>query len=1437
MRKLALCTLAVMLALGSLFSCKGLMGGNVSVVSDSLNALSYTYHYKNLDSCRDLALRALRLAGNDPVAVAQAYNNLAFYAFMQMDFEQSRKYEDLVYASCNNELELLVADVGMMKICQRTSANKRFYDYRNSALSRLKRMDESQTASFSREERRRLAFARSEFHIVSSIYFYYLQQLPQSLTEIEEVNPNIIARDTAQGLYYYYMRGSGGLCPGTSAEDITLHEFDYLSKCIAEAGDYIYFEANCLQAFAEALNDPHKMEIVKAGHPHILKMINTASLPDSLLPLHLARSALSLFKLYGDVYQIAGAYRTIGSCLIQQKHYAEAVDTLQRALDYVSSHHSRYYACADTVHRLQAYPTPDTLQLELGWMRNNHIQTVPEWIARIREQLSIAYAGLGKKRESDYNRNVYLDILDVTRQDKELESRYDRLEQESAQLSYWLTLSLVVLLLALLLFMVLNSRWRKNNERQIFKLKQTLDFCRELLSAIPLEVEEEGDVCQAVTQCITPHFEELFGCKVTVEEKDNDIELKTDRHLSKDERALVEVIHPYVGWAVRCTCYFSALGGERKQLEAEKYSYEQHIIENKKLNEAKKACVSIATGITPYLDRILNEVHKLLGKGYKDDEALKTEKLQYIHELVTRINEYNDILALWIKMRQGTLSLHIQTFSLNDLFSIISKSRKAFENKHQTLEVKPTTCMVKADKALTLFMINTLADNARKYTPEGGRIEVSAKETDQYVEVSVSDTGRGLSPEDVNRILHEKVYDSGRIGMKDGEMDENLRRSKGSGFGLMNCRGIIEKYRKASPQFQVCLFSVESQPGKGSRFFFRLPKGVGRALVALLLCMAGSVGLSSCKQASAQILSAGIGEDSSYYDRYLDRASRFADSTYYANVYRCHEQALAYADSAIYYLNRHFMASSHCFQPLMTLTGEGEAVEVEWHNSGFETDYHVILDIRNEAAVAFLALKDWKGYYYNNAAYTYLYKMLSRDTRLEEYCREMEHSADNKTVSIILCISVLFLFLLGYYLLYFRHKMLYRYNLEQLLNVNKLLLDSSETFMQGEQDWKGLWNDSLAKAFDGLNDLVEIHAWGIAVYQQDLHKLETVCYPHTSHIQRADWWVERCYHTQSRQVSDDGTVCCFPLTGEWEAEERCLGVFVVCPLRKLNAAELLLMDMLSRYIGILVMNNIVRTGNTYRDLELLRDDMLRARHEENILHVQNMVLDNCLSTIKHETLYYPNRIQQIVERMLAGLPREEEEAQMKAMEELTTYYKEVFTLLCSCAARQMEEVTFRRQSIAVSMLMDSAVKYAKRLARKNSFELDLQVKHQGGEVIGDAVLLSFLLENLLQEAYTFAAGGQLKLEACTDGDFMRFTFTDYRRSYTQAELNDLFYPNLQRMGGGEDGKLKGTEYLICKQIIRDHDEYAGHRGCRINAEALAEGGFSVWFTVPVKKNK
>ena len=162
------------------------------------------------------------------------------------------------------------------------------------------------------------------------------------MEEINRIDPTAeIKKETAQLLYYYYMKGSGGLCEGRNAEEIAIREFDYLGNCIVLSDEkgYLYFEANCLQAFAELLLNKQAREALRERRSGALKLINPEGLPDSVFILSMAQEALNKFKQYGDVYQIAGAYRTIASCLIQRQDYQAAVDTLQRALDYVNAHH------------------------------------------------------------------------------------------------------------------------------------------------------------------------------------------------------------------------------------------------------------------------------------------------------------------------------------------------------------------------------------------------------------------------------------------------------------------------------------------------------------------------------------------------------------------------------------------------------------------------------------------------------------------------------------------------------------------------------------------------------------------------------------------------------------------------------------------------------------------------------------------------------------------------------------------------------------------------------------------------------------------------------------------------------------------------------------------------------------------------------------------
>lgn len=1421
----------------SFFSCTDMVPTKEVRLIDSLNGKAYAYRYRSLDSSYKYANEAYRQVNFYKSGKAEASNNLGFCAFMAMDFDRAEALHKEVYKLTKNELELLIADIGLMKICQRTAMNKEFYDYRNSALKRMKRIREESDLFADRHEALRLDYAFTEFFIVSSIYYYYLQQRQEAITSLNRIPEDEALTDTNQLLYYHYIKGSASLVEATKPEDRKMREFDqlYITWRTAVQTNHPYFEGNGLQGLANLMVSPNNFELFRTRRGYALDQFGFPV--DSLLPLRMAQRALEKFREYNDLYQIAGAYVSIGKYMNEHGRYTEALDTLAKALDCVNQHHMLYYHhAADTLDKLHVFVEGDTTYTGVPWIMQEDVRTVPEWISRIREQLSVSYAGLGMKYASDYNRNIYLDILNYTRQDKELESRYLSLEADSRQMTLVLSLVIVGLVLVVILWWFFNKRSKIRNQVDVERLQRILTLCRDITSSIPMNVP-----------LIQQGIDQLFGkgrLQLEIPEEGKAALVPLHR-LNRDEKALVHVLEPYIVWAADNEQMVEALSDERMQLEKQRYVYEQHIAGNKRQNLIKKACLAIVNGINPYIDRILNEVHKLTERGYIDNAKIKKEKYQYIDELVTTINEYNDILALWIKMKQGTLSLNIETFSLNELFELLGKGRRAFEMKNQKLEIEPTTVMVKADRALTLFMINTLAENARKYTPEGGTIKVYARTTeDAYVEISVEDNGRGISEEDVAHIIGEKVYDSRVIGMKNAADPEVLKENKGSGFGLMNCKGIIEKYKKTNDLFRGCVFDVESELGKGSRFYFRLPSGVRKAMGVLLLCLLLPLGMVSClHDPIPPMLQDGdsivVVTDSAYEDL-LDVASDYANAAYFANVDENYELALQYIDSAMLFLNEHYEKYARPDRPhrYMKLVGEGTPAEISWWNELFDSDYHVILDIRNEAAVAFLALKQLDAYSYNNSAFTDLYKLQGEDQTLEAYCRQLERSNTNKTVGIILCFVLLIVSLVGYYFLYMRKRLQNRLNLEQVLEINQKVFaaslvrpqeqENAEALQREESTLKEIPQRIVDEAFGSVNELLTIDRMGIAVYNETTHRLEYASRPG----QEMPEMVEQCF--SSGKYLSEQHLQAIPLMVEAGGEHQCVGVLY---LERREGTEQetdrLLFELVARYVAIVVFNAVVKLATKYRDIESAHEETRRASWEDSMLHVQNMVLDNCLSTIKHETIYYPNKIKQIVGRLNAqNLSETEEREAVETMTELIEYYKGIFTILSSCASRQLEEVTFRRTVIPVQELLDAAGKYFKKLMKNRPERIELEIEPMEAKVIGDVNQLRFLLENLIDEALTVREDGVIRLQARKDNEYIRFLFTDTRREKSVEELNQLFYPNLARMTSGEKGELRGTEYLVCKQIIRDHDEFAGRRGCRINAEPAEGGGFTVYFTIP-----
>lgn len=1145
-------------AIASLVSCSDDDVVNV----DKYNDLSYHYHYKNLDSTFHYANRAYEATAGKGSGAAEALNNLVFVNISKMNYNKAYSQIDTIKSITDNQIELLVADVQLMRLCQRESHNKDFYDCYESAKRRISRIRKDYNILTERQKTR-LSYAVSEFSLVSSTYYYYIGLISQSIKALDIIEEtDYLTLDTAQQLAFFYQIGSGGLLTKGSQESVYQQEFDYLLKCyaIAQKQGYTFWEANSLQAISEHLILPSVRDSLIENNLSAIAYINTDYMPDTLLAGNLAERSLGIFQKYGDVYQIAGAYRTLSQCYWQINDYESALYCLNKALD-----------------------------------SNKAIMQAPDLIASIREQLSVVYSALNNKQASDYNRNVYLDLQEETRQDKFLEARASQLDR-TANVLNWMIAAIATMTILVIILLLIFDRLRKKNYR-------------------------------------------------------------------KD--AISPLLDPLKRWEDKFLSKVSELEEEKSELEDEYNGIQASVVSQKRYHEEQRAKMSLVNYISTFIDRILNETVRIEKDRATAERRL--ERYEYMKELVDKINECNDVLTAWIKLRHGKVSLHIESFPLQELFDIVNRNMMSFKLKGVELVVHPTDVIVKADKALTLFMLNTISDNARKFTGKDGRVEVDARETDSFVEISVTDNGVGMESDKLSTLFDHKPI------LNASEDIADVASSKSHGFGLLNCLGIINKYKKISKIFNVCMISAESEKGKGTRLFFRLPKGGMRKLITILLFLSPSF-------------------------LYASKIEEFADSVYACNVEGRYEEALHYADSCLAYLNKFYLKTHDDKKSLLRMYGDVTAVppEIKWLHEGVKVNYNVVLSVRNETAVAALALHEWQLYRYNNKVYTQLFREVTADTSIGEYCRVMSKSETNKYITMAI-LALLFLSIVpAYYFLYYRHHIFYRFCLEKVKLINGIL-------------------DSDVPLSDKLREVEKI-------------------------------------------PSDD-----FP-------------------------------DELREVVSK-IMSELRLSASTLEDaqtaIDLMKDECHRARYEHERLYVSNSVLDNCLSTIKHETMYYPSRVRQLIDNM---------EVDNTAVVEVVSYYKELYHILSQQAMRQLD--TIKPTCHKVKIPVEGA---------------DTMEK-----VLADEEMLCYLFELFKRRNDNKEA---MVISSSVSGRYVCVEIEMSNIKVTESQASSLFTPIADNI-----------PFLICRQIVRDIGECTGMRGCGISASSTDDGSLSMVITLPYKKN-
>jgi len=225
---------------------------------------------------------------------------------------------------------------------------------------------------------------------------------------------------------------------------------------------------------------------------------------------------------------------------------------------------------------------------------------------------------------------------------------------------------------------------------------------------------------------------------------------------------------------------------------------------SRSINTRKQMTADIAHELRTPLSLILGHA-----EAVHDDVLPPTkENFEIIREEAARLENLVNDLRILSLADAGELSINLQTIEpgrlLQDVVSLyqVQAQKKNIELKSDIVSPLPT---LELDPVRMTQVLTNILDNALRHTPENGLIRLSAIKIGEHVELSIHDSGPGLSSDDLDRIF-ERLYraDASR-GRDDG----------GSGLGLAIAKSIVQLHGG-----QV---SAESEPGKGLRVNISLP--------------------------------------------------------------------------------------------------------------------------------------------------------------------------------------------------------------------------------------------------------------------------------------------------------------------------------------------------------------------------------------------------------------------------------------------------------------------------------------------------------------------------------------------------------------------------------------------------------------------------------------
>lgn len=193
--------------------------------------------------------------------------------------------------------------------------------------------------------------------------------------------------------------------------------------------------------------------------------------------------------------------------------------------------------------------------------------------------------------------------------------------------------------------------------------------------------------------------------------------------------------------------------------------------------------------------------------------AMQTKLLTIVATNIDRLARLiNDLLDI-SKIESGKMEMKFKETNIEKLIKSnweVMNPHARSKNINLILDIENNTSCVCIDIDRIMQVLSNLVNNAIKFTPEHSEVKISAHDKDsQFVEIAVEDKGIGISKDDINK-LFQKFQQLDNKGM--------LRKAGGTGLGLAISKEIVTVHGGN--------IAVSSEVGKGSRFYFSVPKNL-----------------------------------------------------------------------------------------------------------------------------------------------------------------------------------------------------------------------------------------------------------------------------------------------------------------------------------------------------------------------------------------------------------------------------------------------------------------------------------------------------------------------------------------------------------------------------------------------------------------------------------